>query len=125
MKKLITTGFLAFAFFTFCFAQDSKDLYLFRKVEHAEVVVKVLNTELKFTESVFDRVRNLLTNSAKNEVEVFKNPENNKPGMVRVIVARQTASIEGALKSILGLDKYNIYLQKKDEIAKQVKLQEK
>ena len=125
MKKLVTTGFWVLTFSAICFAQDSKDLYLFKKMDNTEVVVKVLNAELKLTPPVLAQVRNVITNSAKNQAEVFKTPENNKPEMVQVIMARQTASIEGAFKSILGLDKYNIYLQKKDEIAKKVKLVEK
>ena len=125
MKKPAITGFLTVALFAFCFAQDGKDLYFFKKTEYAEVVVKVLNAELKLQRAEVDKVRNVINNSAKNQVEVFKTPENNKPEMTAVIVARQTTSVEGALKSILGTDKYNIYLQKKAEIAQKVKLLEK
>lgn len=125
MKKIITTAVLTLGLFIFCVAQENTGLYLFKKAEHGEAVVKMLNIELKLPDDQLAKVRSLISNNAKNQVELFKNPENNKPEMVKVIEARSTATIEGTLKSIIGLDKYNQYLQKKADIVKKVKLLEK
>ena len=113
MKKLFATTLILLSVIAFSFAQQTvaSDFYLMKNTHDAELVLKAINNELKLSETTFAQVRDLLFTSAKSQAEqITPTIETER---VNIIKTRQTAHIENQLKTILGLDKFNIYQQKK------------
>ena len=113
MKKLFATTLILLSVIAFSFAQQTvaSDFYLMKNTHDAELVLKAINNELKLSETTFAQVCDLLFASAKSQAEqITPTIESER---VNIIKTRQTAHIENQLKTILGLDKFNIYQQKK------------
>ena len=113
MKKLFATTLILLSIIAFSFAQQTvaSDFYLMKNTHDAELVLKAINNELKLSETTFAQVRDLLFASAKSQAEqITPTIETER---INIIKTRQTVHIENQLKTILGLDKFNIYQQKK------------
>ena len=119
MKKLLTTFTLIVTLVAFSFAGNST-IYAFTKIEDADAVLKVLNTELTLTQTQFTQVRDLLYGSARSQAELLKTEKGKDPVYADAVIIRQTAHIEANLKSLVGEDKFKIYQSKKADIEKQV-----
>jgi len=120
MKKPLATSLILFSSILFSIAQQTvaSEFYLMKNMREAEFVLKAINTELKFSETEFTKVKDLLFASALSQEEQFKlSPDAEKTNAIK---ARQTAHIENSLKTILG-DKFAIYNQKKAAIEVRLK----
>jgi hypothetical protein len=124
MKKLIVAGILCLMI-TAGVAQETTGLFLFKKPQYAITVAKVISAELGLHESSIPKVMGLMNNHAKVQGQFLLKPENNTPEKIKSLELNQTSEIETGLKNILGLDRFNIYLQKKADITKKVKELEK
>lgn len=120
MKRLMATTFLLFALAAVSFAQSS-NLYKLTSTDNADVVLKIMNDELKLTQEQFSAVRDLLYGSAKSQAEQYARKENQSGQNLEVIVTRQTQHIEGNLKQILGDAGFAAYTKKKASIEERVK----
>ncbi len=121
MKKLLTTALITFSVMAFSFAQQTvaSDFYLMKTQKDAEYVLKAINTELHLSETDFNKVKELLFTSAKSQEEQLRSqPEVER---VNVMKSRQTAHIENSLRTIVGIDKYNIYLNNTAAIEAKLK----
>lgn len=121
MRKLLTATLITFSVMAFSFAQQTvaSDFYLMKTQKDAEYVLKAINLELHLSETEFNKVKELLFASAKSQGEQLQS--NTDTERLNIIKTRQTAHIESNLKSIIGLDKYNIYLNKKAAIEAKLK----
>lgn len=123
MKKTFVSAFLILFASAALLAQTSQsNLFKFRNVQDADVVLKALNSELKLTAEEFPKVQNLLNTSAQSQETLYAKPENKDQQMVDVIVTRQSNHIEANLKEILGATKYKQYVDAKATIEQKVKL---
>jgi hypothetical protein len=120
MKRLMATTFLLFALASISFAQSS-NLYKLTSTDKADVVLKIMNDELKLTQEQFSAVRDLLYGSAKSQMEQYARKDNQSGQNLEVIVTRQTQHIEGNLKQILGDAGFAAYTKKKASIEERVK----
>ncbi len=121
MKKLLTTAFVTLSVIAFSFTQQTvaSDFYLMKTQKDAEYVLKALNLELKLSEQEFTKVKELLFVSAKSQEEQLKSLTDAE--RLNIIKTRQTAHIENGLRTIIGLDKYNIYLNQKASLETKLK----
>lgn len=121
MKKLLSTALITLSVMAFSFAQQTvaSDFYLMKTQKDAEFVLKAINLELHLSETEFVKVKDLLLASARSQEEQLKAPADAE--RINIIKARQTGHIESNLKAIVGIDKYNIYLNKKANIEAKLK----
>jgi hypothetical protein len=121
MKKLLTTAIILFAVMAFSFAQQTvaSDFYLMKTQQDAEQVLKAINSELHLAEAEYAKVKELLVTSSKSQEEQLKSFT--EAERLNIIKTRQTAHIENNLRGIVGVDKYNIYLNKKADIEAKLK----
>lgn len=99
-------------------AQSASTLYKFTDLKKSEAVLKVLSSELKLSESDFDKVKLLIQGSATSQMEQYKSDLSKDPDHVANIVRRQTVHIEGNLRNIIGEDKFKQYETLKASIEK-------
>ncbi len=118
MKKLILSLFAIAIIAVSVNAQSSFQLFKFTESRQADVVLKVLSSELKLSDSQFSSIKQLIMGSAQSQVEQYKSELAKNPEHVANILRRQTTHIEGNLKTILGEDKYKIYEGSKAGIEK-------
>lgn len=115
-KNTILLFFLFFS--SICFAQQGSSLYRFTGKEQAEKVSKVLHEELQLSEESFTEMKELLIGSAESQMEMTQLPENTNPSSIENMVRRQTVHIEQNMKTIIGEEKFKMYLEKKGAIEK-------
>lgn len=120
MKKLILSFFAVAMIAVSATAQSSFQLYKFTESKQADVVLKVLSSELKLNDNQFSSIKQLIMGSAQSQIEQYKSELAKNPEHVANIVRRQSTHIEGNLKNILGEDKYKIYESSKSGIEKKV-----
>ena len=121
MQKLLTTSIILFAVMAFSYAQQTvaSDFYLMKTQEEAQLVLKAINSELHLAEAEYAKVKELLTTSSKSQEEQLKSFTETE--RLNIIKTRQTAHIENNLRGIVGVDRYNIYLNKKADIEAKLK----
>lgn len=117
--KSISATLIALLFMTLSMnAQSASQLYKFTDLKKSEAVLKALSSELKLSESDFDKVKLLIQGSAQSQMEQFKSELAKDPDHVANIVRRQTTHIEGNLRNIIGEDKFKQYESLKPAIEK-------
>ncbi len=117
--KSISATLIALLFMTLNVkAQSASQLYKFTDLKKSEAVLKALASELKLSESDFDKVKLLIQGSAQSQMEQFKSELAKDPDHVANIVRRQTTHIEGNLRNIIGEDKFKQYEILKPAIEK-------
>ncbi|MBK7149474.1 MAG: hypothetical protein IPH78_11795 [Bacteroidetes bacterium] len=117
--KSISATLIALLFMTLSMnAQSASQLYKFTDLKKSETVLKALSSELKLSESDFDKVKLLIQGSAQSQMEQFKSELAKDPDHVANIVRRQTTHIEGNLRNIIGEDKFKQYESLKPAIEK-------
>lgn len=121
MKKCITTSVLFVAFVIAAIAQAQSDLFKMTTEADADVVLKVLSTELKLNHEEFSKVREILVKSAQSQAQSLQDKNLNTPEMQVTVLKRQTLHIEANLKNVLGEEKYKSYEAAKAKLAEQVK----
>lgn len=121
MKKCITTSVLFVAFVIAAIAQTQSDLFKMTTEADADVVLKVLSTELKLNHEEFSKVREILVKSAQSQAQSLQDKNLNTPEMQVTVLKRQTLHIEANLKNVLGEEKYKSYEAAKAKLAEQVK----
>ena len=117
MKRIFATSVLFLALAVGAFAQSSTNLFKMTSVEDADLVLKVLTTDLHLDPAVHGQVRELLQKSAKSQAEQMMRMQSKDEQMESAIVTRQSLHIETNLKNIIGEDKYKQYEQLKDKLA--------
>ena len=120
MKKSIATLLLFVLVTATTFAQQTNSLYRFTSKEQAEVVVKAIDAELQLNEKVLSNVRELIYASAESQKEMSARGENTNASAIEEIVRRQTMHIEQNMKTLIGEEKFTLYLQKKSAIEKKL-----
>ncbi|MCW5907439.1 MAG: hypothetical protein KIS94_06245 [Chitinophagales bacterium] len=121
MKKFITTSVLFVAFAVAAMAQTQSDLFKMTTEADADVVLKVLSTELKLSTEEFSKVREILVKSAQSQAQSLQDKNLNTPEMQVNVLRRQTLHIETNLKTILGEEKFKAYEAAKTKLTEQVK----
>lgn len=120
MKGIFATVILFMVMTTGAFAQTNNDLYKMRNAEDADLVLKVLTTNLHLDASVHGTLRDILQKSALSQQNQMAQMQTKDANLESVIVARQTAHIETNMKNLIGEEKYKLYEQLKDKITAEV-----
>lgn len=108
MKKIV--ALLSTALFVLTvFAQSGNSLYKFTSERQADILLKAISSEFKTTEAEFVKINELMSGSARSQVEQYQQEAAKDVNMVEMIVNRQTRHIEANLEQILGADKFKEY----------------
>jgi hypothetical protein len=122
MKKVLLTVMMALGMFTLVNAQNSVNPFIFNTQKDADVMFKVLMTELNLTGEQSQPVLELLQGSYQSQNST-RNSEMGKKdqGYLSVAMDRQKMHIEGNLKNILTKEQYQKFEAVEPQLAAKAK----